>query len=153
MNMIKIMRFTILEESISTLPKSLFYNYYSQIKWIQIKSNVGFSWEGKTGVPRENSHGRVENQQTQSTWHPVQKSNRGHIGGRQVLSQLGQPCRLKLQSIYTKFGLKQADVIQHFSYCITDLQKTDVVLSTECLNKLHVHCLLSLIHIWRCRRS
>jgi len=36
------MRFTILEEIKSTLPKSLFHNYYSQIKSIQIKSNVGF---------------------------------------------------------------------------------------------------------------
>ena len=78
-------------------------------------------------------------------WHPVQKSNRGHIGGRQVLSPLGQPCCLRLHSVYTKFGLKQADVIQHFSYCITDLQKTDVVLSTECLNKLHIHCLITVI--------
>ena len=40
------MRFTILEEIKSTLPKSLFYNQYSQIKL-----NAGFWWEGKTGVP------------------------------------------------------------------------------------------------------
>ena len=40
------MRFTILEEIKSTLPKSLFYNQYSQIK-----SNAVFWWEGKTGVP------------------------------------------------------------------------------------------------------
>ena len=40
------MRFTVLEEIKSTLPKSLFYNQYSQIK-----SNAGFWWEGKTGVP------------------------------------------------------------------------------------------------------
>ena len=44
------MRFTILEEIKSTLPKSLFYNQYSQIK-----SNAGFWWEGKTGVPGEKS--------------------------------------------------------------------------------------------------
>ena len=45
-------RFTIPEEIKSTLPK-LFYNYYSQIKSIQIKSNIVFLWEGKTGVPGE----------------------------------------------------------------------------------------------------
>ena len=37
------------------------------------------------------------------------------------------------------------NVIQHFSYYITNLQKTDVVLSTECLNKLDVHCLITVI--------
>jgi len=26
----------------------------NQTEWQQIKSNVGFWWEGKTGVPREN---------------------------------------------------------------------------------------------------
>ena len=41
MNMIK-MRITILKEIKSTLPKSLFCNYYSQIKLIQIKSNGWF---------------------------------------------------------------------------------------------------------------
>ena len=35
------------------------------------------------------SHGRVENQQTQSTYDT--ESNLGHIGGRQVLSPQGQP--------------------------------------------------------------
>ena len=40
------MRFIILEEIKSTLPKSLFYNQYSQIQ-----SNAGFWWEGKTRVP------------------------------------------------------------------------------------------------------
>ena len=53
------MRFTILEEIKSTLPKSLFYNdYYPQIKSNQIK-------RGKTqGIPEKTSHSRVENQQT-----------------------------------------------------------------------------------------
>ena len=50
------MRFTILEEIKSTLPKSLFYNYYLQIKSIKMKSNVGFWWEGKIGVPGEKPH-------------------------------------------------------------------------------------------------
>ena len=61
------MVFTILEEIKSTLPKSLFYNnYYSQIKSNQIKCwflmrGENQSTQGKT------SHGRVEDQQTQST--------------------------------------------------------------------------------------
>ena len=42
------MHFTILEEIKSTSPKSLFYNYLPKIK-----SNVGFWWEGRTGVPGE----------------------------------------------------------------------------------------------------
>ena len=44
------MRFAILEEIKSTLPKSLFYNQYSQIK-----SNAGFFDErGKPEYPGEN---------------------------------------------------------------------------------------------------
>ena len=50
------------------------------------------STRGKT------SHSRVEDQQTQSTWHRVRKSNQGHIGGRQVHSPLGQPCHLIFMS-------------------------------------------------------
>ena len=61
MNMTK-MRFTILEEIKSTLPKSLFCNNYSQIK-----SNVGFLMRGEDRITRgKTSHGRVENQQSQS---------------------------------------------------------------------------------------
>ena len=62
------MRFTILEEIKSTLPKSLFYNYIiPQIKSSQIKCwflmrEENWSTQGKT------SQSRVENQQTQSTY-------------------------------------------------------------------------------------
>ena len=38
-------------------------------------------------------------------WHRVRKSNPGHIGGRQVLSPLGQPCHqclMKLDDFFTK---------------------------------------------------
>jgi len=63
MNLIK-MRFTILEEIKSTLPKSLFCNNYSQTK-----SNVGFLMRGEDRITQgKTSHGRVENQQTQSTY-------------------------------------------------------------------------------------
>ena len=58
------MRFTVLEEIKSTLPKSLFHNNYSQIKSNQMlvfDKRENQSTRGKT------SHGRVENQQTQST--------------------------------------------------------------------------------------
>ena len=45
----------ILEEVKSTLPKSLFYKYYSQIKSIKIKSNVGFlDGRGKPEYPGKN---------------------------------------------------------------------------------------------------
>ena len=44
--------------------------YILEIKSTQIKSNVGFRGEGKTGVPRENPLGAeyLENQQTQLTY-------------------------------------------------------------------------------------
>ena len=50
------MRFTILEEIKSTLPKSLFYNYYSQIKpnemlVLRKGSYSKFSWEGFQSFP------------------------------------------------------------------------------------------------------
>jgi len=51
------------------------------------------STRGKT------SHSRVENQQSQSTYDAeCRNSNLGHIGGRQVLSSLGQPCHLECWS-------------------------------------------------------
>ena len=61
------MRFTILEEINSTLPKSLFSNNYYSTN--QIKSNhVGFDERGKTRVPGEKLPPcRVEKQQTRST--------------------------------------------------------------------------------------
>ena len=60
------MRFTILEEIKSTLPKSLFYDHYSQIKSNQIKCWFLMREENRSTRGRT-SHGRVENQQTQST--------------------------------------------------------------------------------------
>ena len=58
------MRFTILEEIKSTLPKSSFYNQYSQIK-----PNAGLLMRGKNRSTRgKTSHSSVENQQTQSTY-------------------------------------------------------------------------------------
>ena len=65
----------------------------------KIKSNQIKCWFLVRGENRstrgKTSHSRVENQQTQSTiWRRVQKSNPGHIGGRQVLSQQRQPCHL-----------------------------------------------------------
>ena len=87
MNMMKC--FTILEEIKSTLPKSLFYNYYSQIKSNQM-SNIGFWWDGETL-----SWQSRERANSIHIWHQVRKSNPGHIGGRQVLSPPGQPCHNK----------------------------------------------------------
>ena len=50
------MRFTIVEEIKSTLPKPLFYNYYSQIKSNQIESNqmLVFDERGKPEYPGKN---------------------------------------------------------------------------------------------------
>ena len=84
------MRFTILEEIKSTVPKSLFYNYYSQIKSNQM---LVFDERGKPEYPGENLS--VQSREPTNSihiWHRVRKSNPGHIGGRQVLSPIGQPC-------------------------------------------------------------
>ena len=84
------MRFTIPEEIKSTLPKSLFYNYYSQIKSNQM---LVFDERGKPEYPGKNlSWQSLEDQQTKHIWHWVRESNPGQIDGRQVLSPLGQPC-------------------------------------------------------------
>ena len=79
------MRFTILEEIKSTLPKSLFYNYYSQIK-----PNVGFWWGENRSTRGKTSHDSREPTNSIHIWHRVRKSNPDYIGGRQVLSPLGQ---------------------------------------------------------------
>ena len=88
------MRFTILEELKSTLPKSLFYNYCSTN---QIKPNqmLVFDERGKPEYPGKNLS--EESREPTNSTHirrRVRKSKPGHIGGRQVLSPLGQPCHL-----------------------------------------------------------
>ena len=92
------MRFTILEEIKSTLPKSLFYNYYSQIKSIQM---LVFDERGKPEYPGKNlSWQSREPTNSIQIWHRVRKSNPRHIGGRQVLSPLGQPCHQMISLSY-----------------------------------------------------
>ena len=86
----------ILEEIKSTLPKSLFYNYSPQIK-----SNVGFWWEGKPEYPGKNISWQSRGPANSiHIWHRVRKSNPGHIAGRQVLSPLRQPCHQWLLSFF-----------------------------------------------------
>ena len=83
------MRFTILDEIKSTLPKSLFYNYYSQIKSNQM---LVFDERGKPEFPGKNLSWQSRGPTNSiHIWHRVRKSNPDHIGGRQVLSPLGQP--------------------------------------------------------------
>ena len=84
------MRFTILEEIKSTLPKPLFYNYYSQIKSNQM---LVFDERGKPEYPGKNLSWQSRGPTNSiHIWHRVRKSNPGHIDGRQVLSPLGQLC-------------------------------------------------------------
>ena len=84
------MRLTILEEIKSTLPKSIFYNYYSQTKSNQM---LVFDERGKPEYPGKNLSWQSRGPTNSiHIWHRVRKSNPGHIGGRQVLSPLGQPC-------------------------------------------------------------
>ena len=68
-----------------TILQLLFSN---QIKCWFLMRGENRSTRGKT------SHDKVEDQHNNSIhiWHRVRKSNPGHIGGRQVLSPLGQPC-------------------------------------------------------------
>ena len=59
----------------------------------QIKSNVGFGGEGKTGIPGEKPLGaerRINKLSPLRCW--VRESNPGHNGGRWVLSPLRQSC-------------------------------------------------------------
>ena len=84
------MCFTILGEIKSTLPKSQFCNYYSQIKSNQM---LAFDERGKPEYPGKNlSWQSRERTNSIHVWHRVRKLNPGHFGGRQVLSPLGQPC-------------------------------------------------------------
>ena len=88
------MRCTVLEEIKSTLPKSLFYNHYSQIKSNQM---LVFYERGKPEYPGKNLSWQSRGPTNSiHIWHWVRKSNPGHIGGRHVLSPLGQPYHLVL---------------------------------------------------------
>ena len=63
------MRFTILEEIKSTLPKSLFYNYYSQIKSNQM---LVFGERGKPEYPGKNlSEQSREPTNVTHIWRPI----------------------------------------------------------------------------------
>ena len=75
------------KEMKSTLFKSLIYNRLStnQIKcWFLVRGE-NRSTRGKTSHSREPTN-------SIHVWRRVRKSNPDHIGGRQVLSPLGQPC-------------------------------------------------------------
>ena len=50
--------------------------------------SIGFKGEGKTGVPREKPLGARErtNNKLNHIWRRCQDTNKGHIGGRQVLT-------------------------------------------------------------------
>ena len=66
-----------------TILQVLFIN---QIKcWFLMRGENRSTWE-------KTSHDRVGPTNSIHIWHRVRKSNPGHIGGRQVLSPLGQPC-------------------------------------------------------------
>ena len=111
MNMIKCMRFTVLEEIKSTLPKSLFYDYYSQIKSNQM---LVFDERGKPEYPGKNLSWQSRGPTNSiHIWHRVRKSNPRHIGWGQVLSPLGQPCHWF--STYLIFNLLTFK--QDRSYC------------------------------------
>ena len=59
----------------------------------QMKSNVSFLREGKTGVPGENlSVQRREPTNSSRIWRRVWESNPGHIDGRRVVPPLCHPC-------------------------------------------------------------
>ena len=60
----------------------------------QIKSSVGFLMRGENRSTQQKKLSWQSREPTNSIhiWHQVWESNRGHIGGRQVLSPLGQPC-------------------------------------------------------------
>ena len=65
----------------------------NQIESQQIKSNVGFWWEGKPEYPGKNLY-KQSREPTNSVyiWRRARKSIRSHFGGKRVLSALRQPC-------------------------------------------------------------
>ena len=68
------------------------YNCFLQIKSNQI---LAFGEKGKPEYPGKNrSYQSREPTNSIHIWRRVRKSDPGHIGGRQVLSPLSQPCRL-----------------------------------------------------------
>ena len=72
----------------------------------QIRSNqMLVSMRGKNRSTRgKTSHAWQSRETTNSIhiWNRVWKSNLGHIGGRQVLSPLGQPCHLHSTPIFPR---------------------------------------------------
>jgi len=88
-------RFTILEEIKSTPPKSLFYNYYSQIKSIQIKRWFLMREENRS------TRGKKLSWQSRKPTNSIHTEcrNRTWESGRQVFSPLGQPCHHRFRSI------------------------------------------------------
>ena len=67
----------------------------------QIKSNqmLVFDERGKPEYPGKNLSWQSRGPTNSiHIWHRVRKSNPGHIGGRQVLSSLGQPCHLQVKN-------------------------------------------------------
>ena len=76
----------------STSPKSLFYNnyYYCSIK---LRQMLVFDEGGKPRCPGKNLLvQRREPTNSIHIWRREWNLNPGHIGGRRVLSPLGQPC-------------------------------------------------------------
>ena len=81
------MRFTILEEIKSTLPKSLI------LQLLFTNQMLVFDERGKPEYPGKNLSWQSRGPRNSiHIWHRVRKSNPGHIGGGQVHSPLGQPC-------------------------------------------------------------
>ena len=74
------------------------------------------------GVPGEkNSHGRVENQQTQSTWHRLRKSNPGHIGALTTRLTV-PPSRARFRGQFeSQFQNKPFLTILPFKMCFSTL--------------------------------
>ena len=72
----------------------------------QIKSNVGFFDErGKPEYPGKNLSWQSRGPTNSiHICHKVRKSNPGHIGGRQVLSPLGQPCHQATKVLFIRCG-------------------------------------------------
>ena len=96
-----------------------------QINTNQINSNVGFWWEGKTGVPVGKTSRRVEKQITH-IWRQIRESNPGHVGGGPVLSPLrrllpvtrGMLC--KFHSAWTE-SRKSTSLLDFISHLISSV--------------------------------
>ena len=104
-----------------------------------------FDQRGKPEYPGENfSWQSREPTNSIHIWHRVRKSNPGHIGGRQVLSPLGQPfhheCGVDTED--KRYNIVGCEDVPHFGPAVANGKKVKVDDTTPWIVRKAVHALL-----------